>query len=252
MNSASETILLISIGFVTGIINTIAGGGSLITLPILIFLGLPPDVANATNRIPIFFQTLASIAGFRSKGLKPTGFSWYLGVVSLAGAAVGAHIAIDIKGEVFNRILAVVMVIVVAFMTLNRKTGSLNIPERTEGKYFWWSMIIFFFLGIYGGFIQAGSGIFILLALSGINKISLVKSNLTKAIVVLAFTISSLILFGTNGLLNLKIGFLMAIGNIAGAWISSRWSVKKGDSLVKIFLVIMVVAMAIKLWFFNR
>ena len=250
MSTLTESFLLIVIGVFTGIINTLAGGGSLVTLPLLIFLGLPPNVANATNRIPIFFQSLASIGGFKSKGLKTTRFSWYLGLISLVGAAVGAHIAVDIKGDVFNKVLAILMVVVVIFMTIKPKKGFDELLERTEGKYLWLSILVFFFLGIYGGFIQAGAGIFILLALSSINNMSLVKANLTKAIVILAFTISSLFLFGFNNLLNFKVGLLMASGNILGAWYSSRWAVKKGDGLVKIFLVIMVVGMAIKLWFF--
>lgn len=251
MDSLYEILLLVIIGFITGIINTLAGGGSLITLPILIFLGLPPDVANGTNRIPIFFQTLASIAGFRSKGLHTTKFAWYLGLISLVGAVIGAHIAVDIKGELFNRILAIMMIVVVIFMTVRIKSNYNVLLERTTGKYFWISIIIFFFLGIYGGFLQAGAGIFILLLLSGINRISLVKSNLIKAIATLAFSISSLLVFGFSDLLDFKIGFLMAAGNVIGAWLSSRWSVKKGDGVVKAFLFVMVLAMAIKLWFFN-
>ena len=252
MNLFTETLLLIVVGFVTGFINTIAGGGSLITLPILIFLGLPPNVANGTNRIPIFFQCLVSIAGFKSKGLKTTNFAWYLGLISLVGAAIGAHIAIDIKGELFNRILAIVMVVVVVFMTFNNKANVNELLERTKGKYLWISILTFFVIGIYGGFLQAGAGIFILFALSTINRISLVKGNLIKAIVTLAFSISALLLFGIDNLINLRMGLLMAIGNVFGAWWSSRWSVKKGDRTVKIFVIAMIVVMAIKLWFFNQ
>ena len=252
MNLFTETLLLIVVGFVTGFINTIAGGGSLITLPILIFLGLPPNVANGTNRIPIFFQCLVSIAGFKSKGLKTTNFAWYLGLISLVGAAIGAHIAIDIKGELFNRILAIVMVVVVVFMTFNNKANVNELLERTKGKYLWISILTFFVIGIYGGFLQAGAGIFILFALSSINRISFVKGNLIKAIVTLAFSISALLLFGMDDLLNIRIGMVMTVGNVIGAWWSSRWSVKKGDKTVKIFLIIMIVAMAVKLWFFNQ
>ncbi len=252
MNLLTETLLLIVVGFVTGFINTIAGGGSLITLPILIFLGLPPNVANGTNRIPIFFQCLVSIAGFKSKGLKTTNFGWYLGLISLVGAAIGAHIAIDIKGELFNKILAIVMVVVVVFMVFNHKANVNELLERTKGKYLWISMLTFFIIGIYGGFLQAGAGIFILFALSTINRMPLVKGNLIKAIVTLAFSISALILFGMDNLLNIRIGLTMAFGNVIGAWWSSRWSVKKGDKTVKVFLIVMIVAMAIKLWFFNQ
>ena len=99
---------LVVAGFVAGFINTIAGGGSLITLPVLIFLGLPPSIANGTNRIGIFLQTFTGAVGYRTKGIKTFPFSIYCGISALLGSVIGAQIAIDIKGETFNRILAAV------------------------------------------------------------------------------------------------------------------------------------------------
>lgn len=250
MSPIGEFFLLVIIGFVTGFINTIAGGGSLLTLPVLIFLGLPADVANGTNRIPIFIQSIASLAGYKSKGLKVRPFAWYISVIAFAGALVGANLALDVKGELFNRILAIVMVVVVAFMALKPKnTGSFN-QERLTGNYFWLSFVLFFFIGIYAGFIQAGTGIFTLLVLSSVNHISLVKGNVIKALMILILTSGAFTLFVLNVSLNWRYGLYMSLGNAVGAWLSSRWSVNKGDGAVKLFMIIMVVAMAVKLWFF--
>lgn len=246
-----DFLLLIVIGFITGIINTLAGGGSLLTLPLLIFLGLPPNVANGTNRIAILLQSVVSAAGFRSKGIKTFPHSIYFGISAMAGAIIGAQIAVDIKGETFNKILAVVMVFVVAHLVLQRKTKPQDYLERLTGKYFWWSILAFFFIGIYGGFIQAGTGFLMLLALSGINHYSLVKSNAIKVIVALIYTFSAVIIFIANDKVHWEYGLVLALGNASGGWISSRWSVNKGDGLVKLFLVIMVIVMAIKLWFFT-
>ncbi|TPN88740.1 sulfite exporter TauE/SafE family protein [Aquimarina algicola] len=248
MNETSLLIILVVIGFVAGVINTIAGGGSLLTLPMLIFMGLPPSVANGTNRIGVFIQCITSVAGFRSKGIKPTRFGLYLGIAASIGSLIGAQIAIDIKGETFNKILAIVMVFVVLFMVFKPKVNITDLSERTQGKYLWLSIIAFFFIGIYGGFIQAGVGIFILLALSSINYLSLVNSNAIKVLVVFIYTFGAIAIFAFNNQIDYLYGFVLAIGNASGGWIASRWSVKKGDGLVKIFLVIMVVAMAIKLW----
>lgn len=246
-----DYFLLIIIGFVTGIINTLAGGGSLLTLPLLIFLGLPPNIANGTNRIAILLQSIVSAAGFRSKGVKTFPHSIYFGISAMLGAVIGAQIAVDIKGETFNKILAIVMLFVVAFLVLQGKKKQLDYVERLTGKYFWLSIIAFFFIGIYGGFIQAGTGFLMLLALAGINHYSLVKSNAIKVIVALIYTISAVIIFIVNDKVNWEYGLILALGNASGGWIGSRWSVTKGDGLVKLFLVIMVVVMAIKLWFFN-
>lgn len=245
-----ELILLVIIGFITGIINIMAGGGSLLTLPMLIFLGLPPSVANGTNRVAILIQNIFSTAGFRSKGITTFPYSIYFGISAMFGAIIGAQIAVDIKGEVFNKILAIVMLFVVVFLVFNRKTKMEDYVERITGKHLWISIIVFFFIGIYGGFIQAGTGFLMLLALSGINQFSLVKSNAIKVIVALIYTTSALIIFILNDQVNWKYGLILAIGNASGGWLASRWSVKKGDGIVKIFLIVMVIIMAIKLWFF--
>ncbi len=245
-----ELILLVIIGFITGIINIMAGGGSLLTLPMLIFLGLPPSVANGTNRVAILIQNIFSTAGFKSKGITTFPYSIYFGISAMFGAIIGAQIAVDIKGEVFNKILAIVMLFVVVFLVFNRKTKMEDYVERITGKHLWISIIVFFFIGIYGGFIQAGTGFLMLLALSEINQFSLVKSNAIKVIVALIYTTSALIIFILNDQVNWKYGLILAIGNASGGWLASRWSVKKGDGIVKIFLIVMVIIMAIKLWFY--
>ncbi|NOR28769.1 MAG: TSUP family transporter [Lutibacter sp.] len=250
MDLVLEIVGLIVIGFIAGSINTIAGGGSLLTLPILIFLGLPSNIANGTNRIAILFQNIFTTAGFKSKGVITFPFSIYIGVSALIGSLIGAQIAIDIKSETFNRILAIIMVVIVFYMVFKSKNNLIATLEKTSKKHLWISVILFFFVGIYGGFIQAGVGFIILLILSSVNNLSLVKSNAVKVTVVLIYTISSIAVFAYNDLINWRIGLTLSIGNAAGGWFASRWSVNKGDELVRKFLIVMVVIMAIKLWFF--
>jgi uncharacterized membrane protein YfcA len=250
MNSILEIIGLILIGFIAGSINTLAGGGSLLTLPILIFLGLPPNVANGTNRIAILLQNIFTTAGFKSKGITTFPFSIYIGISALIGSLIGSQIAVDIKGDTFNKILAMIMVVIVFYMVFKPKTAIENVIEKTSGKHLWLSIILFFFVGIYGGFIQAGVGFIILLVLSSVNNLSLVKSNAVKVTVVLIYIIGSVIIFAYNDKIDWQMGFTLAIGNAVGGWFSSRWSVKKGDNLVRKFLIVMVLILAIKLWFF--
>ena len=243
-------LFLVFIGFIAGIINTIAGGGSLLTLPMLIFMGLPPSIANGTNRIAILIQNFFSSAGFKSKGITTFPFSIWMGISALLGSIIGAYLgAIYFKDEIFNKILAIVMVIIVVYMIFKPKVKQDINSERIEKKYFWYLIITFFFIGIYGGFIQAGTGIFILLALNSIGKISLVKSNAIKTVVVIFYTLSALAIYAYNDKINYSMGLTLAIGNSAGAWFSSRYSVNKGDNLVRWFLIIMVSIMAVKLFF---
>lgn len=246
-----ELFFLVLIGFVAGVINILAGGGSLLTLPMLIFIGLPPSIANGTNRVAILIQNIFSISGFRSKGVNTFPYSIYFGISAMLGAIIGAQIAIDIKGDLFNKILAIIMVLVVTYLVINRKTKYEDLIERITGKHLWISLVLFFFIGIYGGFIQAGTGFLILLVLSGVNRFSLVKSNAIKVVVAFIYTISALAIFVWNDQVNWKYGLVLSVGNALGGWFASRWSVKKGDGLIKIFLIIMVTIMAIKLWFFT-
>ncbi|MFD1292413.1 sulfite exporter TauE/SafE family protein [Lutibacter holmesii] len=250
MDSILEIILLIAVGFVAGAINTLAGGGSLLSLPILIFLGLPPNVANGTNRIAILFQNIFTTAGFKSKGVITFPFSIYVGISALVGSLIGAQIAVDIKGETFNKILAIIMVVIVVYMILKSKYKPVHDIEKTTGKHLWLSIVLFFFVGVYGGFIQAGVGFIMLLILSSVNNISLVKSNAIKVTVALIYTFAAVAVFAYNDKIDWKVGLILAVGNAVGGWLASRWSVKKGDGLVQKFLIVMIVIMAIKLWFF--
>lgn len=250
MNDLLQYGLLILVGMIAGVINTLAGGGSLLTLPVLIFMGLPPNVANATNRVGIAFQALIGTAGYRSKGVSNFPFNIYLGISALIGSLIGAQIAVDIKGETFNKLLAVIMIIVVAIIVFKPKPTDLKMPERLTGKYLFYAIIGFFFIGIYGGFINAGIGFVIILFLNNVNRLSLIKTNATKVSLVFIYTCGALALFAYNGTVDWSSGFVLAIGTSIGAWWSSRWSVDKGEGVIKIAMVIMVTIMSIKLWFF--
>jgi uncharacterized membrane protein YfcA len=243
-------VLLIVVGFAVGFINTVAGGGTLLSFPVLIFLGLPPNVANGTNRVAIIIQTAFATAGFKSKGVTTFPFNAYLGASALLGAIIGASIAVDIDGAVFNKILAVIMIAVILIIVFKPKINLKDVHERLTGKYLWLGMLAFFFFGIYGGFINAGLGFIIILFLHFFNHMSLVRANATKVAVVCIYTLSALVVFILNDKVNWDVGFVLAIGNAIGAWIASRVSVNKGDGFIKTFLLVVVGIMAIKLWFF--
>ena len=247
MEFSFELVVLVFVGFIAGAINILAGGGSLLTLPILIFLGLPPNVANGTNRIAIIIQNIFAVKGFQSKGVSAFPFSIYLALSATVGAILGASLAVDIKGDVFNKILAGIMIIIVIYMIFKPKVSAEEIMERITGKYFWLGIVAFFFVGIYGGFIQAGVGFIMLLALSSINHYSLVKSNAIKVFVALVYSIAAVVIFAYNGLINWQYGLILSIGNAAGGWFMSRYSVKKGDGFVRIAVIVMIIVLAIKL-----
>ena len=251
MDSIFEGFLLIIVGFFAGIINTLAGGGSLFTLPVLIFLGLPPSVANGTNRIVIVIQSLGGTLGYQSKKINTFPFPIYLGVTASIGSLIGAQIALQLDGAIFNRILAVIMLIVGLLILIRQNLLSSNLPERLTGKYLIYAVLGFFIIGIYGGFINAGIGIVIMIFLNRLNRLSLVKTNATKVLVVMIYSTVALIFFAFNDAVNWKLGLLMALGTLFGAWWASRWSVRKGDRVIRIAMLLTIFIMSIKLWFFE-
>lgn len=246
-----NAIIIVAVGFIAGFLNTLAGGGSLITMPVLIFMGLPPAVANGTNRIAVFLQNIFGTLGFKSKGVSVFPYSLWLGISALFGAVIGAGIAVNMAGDLFNKILAVVLVLAVLFPIFYRKGNDVPDNERKGTRYTIIGVITFFFIGIYGGFIQAGVGFLIISALTIINRFTLVRTNSAKVFIVMVYTIAALMVFILEGKIDWVYGCVLAVGNSLGSWTASRMSVKKGDNWIRWFIIIAVIALAVKLWFFN-
>jgi len=130
----------------------------------------------------------------------------------------------------------------------SKSIASLDLPERLSGKYLIGGLVGFFFIGIYGGFLQAGVGIVIMLLLTQLNRINLLRTNSIKAFSVFVYSIAAVAIFALDGKILWIVGLWMVLGSIIGAWLSSRWSVKKGDKVIRVTLLIMVSYMAVKLW----
>ena len=242
-----HVVLLFGTGIAAGFLNTVAFGGSLLALPMLIFLGLPTAVANGTNRVAIFFQNFSAIMGFRRKGVSDFKYSILLAVPAVIGAAIGALIAIDIRDALFNLILAVVM-ITMLILTLLNPTERLKDRIESGGKDSKIvAMIVFFFIGIYGGFIQAGVGLLVITALRLLTGTDLVRTNAIKVFVIFFYTVIALGIFISQAKVNWYLGPTLAVGNACGAWLGSHWAVEKGDKWIKVMLIVAVIAFAIRL-----
>jgi len=246
-----EIIALIATGIFAGAINTLAGGGSLITIPLLIFLGLPGAEANASNRVAIFIQNIFAVSGFKSKGVSVFPYAIWVALAAMCGAAIGAYVAVDISNELFNKVLAIVMVMVLVMTAIKPYLAKNSTFEIFSPKRKFWSIFTFFFLGIYGGFIQAGIGFLIIATLTGIHGLNMAKTNSIKVFVALSYTAVALIIFILEDKIRWEYGLTLASGNAIGAWIASRWSVGKDDKWIRMILIVTVSALAIKLWFFS-
>ena len=242
-----HVLLLFGTGIAAGFLNTVAFGGSLLALPVLIFLGLPTAVANGTNRIAIFCQNFSAIVGFRRKGVSDFNYSILLAIPAVIGAVIGATIAVDIKDAVFNLILAVVMITMLVLTLINPTERLKDRIESKNTRSKIIAMVIFFFIGIYGGFIQAGVGLLVITALRLLTGIDLVRTNAIKVFVIFFYTVVALGIFIIKDKVNWYLGPTLAIGNACGAWLGSHWAVEKGDKWIKVVLIVAVLAFAIRL-----
>ena len=239
--------LIVITGIAAGFLNVVAGGGSLLTLPMLIFLGLPTAMANGTNRIAVAIQCASGIVGFRVKGFSDFRYSTLLTLPAMPGAIIGAIIANDMNDAIFMRVLAVIMVGVLGLtlFTSARKLegggGNLSALHKVVVA------IVFALIGIYGGFIQAGVGFIIIAALTSINRFDLVRANAIKLFVSFFFTIAALCIFIIRGNVHLSFGLTLALGNATGAWFGSHWAVDRGEKWIKVVLVVTSLVFAIRL-----
>ncbi|CDQ21450.1 hypothetical protein SAMN05192559_11069 [Halobacillus karajensis] len=242
-------LAILCVGISAGFINVMAGGGSLLTLPMLIFFGLPSAVANGTNRIALMAQNIVAIISYRNGGYFDWKFSIILAVPALIGSIAGAQIAIAMSDELFNRILSIVMIVVLVIIIWKpHQTFSAKAMQKTLGRKIG-LMIIFFLVGVYGGFIQAGVGFVIIAALTLMTGLSLVKINSIKVFIVAIYTLSALLVFIINDQIHWGYGMTLAIGTSIGAFLGSKFAVKHGDKWVQRILIVAVVAMAVKLFF---
>jgi hypothetical protein len=250
-----DALALLSVGAVAGALNVLAGGGSFLSLPLLIFLGLPPSVANGTNRIAILVQNMGAVWRFRTHGLVDRSWIPLAAAPAIAGSVLGTWGAIEIGEEAFRRALAVLMVAATLWILwdpLAKRAGGGRVA--TDGSIAAGSgarraglVAAFFVVGVYGGFVQAGIG-FLLAAIATWAGLDLVRGNALKVLVVLLLTPLSLALFAWSGKVDWVMGIPLAAGHLLGALAGVRLTVLTGHVWIKRFLTVTVVVFAIKLW----
>lgn len=238
-------ILVIGVGFLAGFINTMAGGGSLISLPLLIFAGLPANVANGTNRIAILLQNAVSTASFKQQKV----FTWKeaikLAIPTIIGSIIGALLGVNLNEELMNKAIGALLLIMIVLMSIKKDIWLEGNSEKS--KNYIKNFIVFFFIGIYGGFIQAGVGFFLTAGLVLSAGFDLLKSKAIKVFIILLYTPFALFIFIMNDQVNYKIGLILAIGNMAGAFLASRLAIKKGSGLIRWFMIIVIAISSTKL-----
>ena len=238
-------LLLIPVGFVAGALNVVAGGGSFLTLPLLIFLGLPHNVANGTNRLAILIQTAGATAAFRRADAIPAQVMIRLGAAAVLGAGLGSTLAVHIGEAAFLRFLSIVMVLFTLFTLLRLRAPTSEgggAPRVGLGL-----LAGFVVVGFYGGFVQAGVG-FLSLGATSWAGYGLVAGNAIKVGCIFLFSIVSLTVFAMNGVVDWGVGLALGVGTFGGALVGARLTLWAGDRILRFIVAAATLAFAVALW----
>ena len=241
----ATVLLLLAGGVVAGFVNTVAGGGSVVTIPLLIELvGLPATVANGTNRIAILLQNVAGSANFSRGGVMPFRRVFPLLPALLIGAAGGAWLATRVHPDTMRRVFAVVLVLVALSVLIKPSRWLSGSGARLAEP---WRSLAILLIGFYGGFVQAGVGFLLLAGLVLLGGLDLVRGNAAKVLLVLLYTPITLLFFFSANQVHLMAGLVLAGGNVIGALLASQLAIRKGAGWIRWVLAIAAVGAAARM-----
>lgn len=241
--------LLIGSGVIAGFINTLAGGGSFLTLPALMLLGMPADVANGTNRVGVLIQSLEGARGFDRHGALDRSAILAILVPTLTGSVVGALLAARLPVDILKPVLLGTMVAMALLMVLrpNVVAPPPGTPVRrlreTPSGFVW-----LFVAGLYGGFVQAGVGFVLITALAGILRYDLLRTNALKMVCTAAFSVMALAVFVWHDQVLWVPGLVLAAGTVLGVRLSVRFALNVSQQVLRWFLLVLVVAVCLAAW----
>ncbi|MBS9778328.1 MAG: sulfite exporter TauE/SafE family protein [Gammaproteobacteria bacterium] len=244
--SIIEAIILCFLGLVAGVINTLAGGGSNLTIPALMVMGMPPDVANATNRVGVILQAVVGAKGFKKYDKLPLGDFKSIIIPLLIGSLVGGLFASYapqslLKYLLLGAMLSVATIILIRPDVIAPPAGTVPHTMSEKPQAWWWLLIA----GFYGGFVQAGVGFIIITAFAGILRYDLVSSNALKVLSTIFFTGIALVIFIINDQVRWVPGLILAVGTMVGAHIGVKMALKISQQSLKWFLFVMTLAASV-------
>lgn len=241
--------LLVGTGLIAGFINILAGGGSFLTIPALMLLGIPADIANATNRVGVMLQAVEGIRGFQRKGMLPQNAIVPMLVPTVTGSLLGSLLASYMPLALLEPVILITLISMALLMVF--KPSFVTPPPGTEPLSPWQSVSGFagmFFAGVYGGFIQAGVGFVLIAALAGALRYDLVRANALKMVATGVFTAIALTVFIARDQILWIPGLLLALGSVIGARLSVNFAVSVNQEVLRWLLLVIVIAVCLAVW----
>ncbi len=246
---AFEYTILVLVGIAAGFINVVAGGGSMLTVPALVLMGVPGPVANGTNRIAIIAQTTAATAAFFRRGVRDLRTSATLALALLPGAVIGAWWGAHIEGVWFNRLLAGVMICVMLTMGLESRVARRGAASATGERLRrpWLTHALIGVVGFYGGVIHIGIGFLIMFILHRVGGLDLVRTNMHKMATVIPYSIAALAIFWSESGILWLAGLALALGNTCGGWLGVHVSLARGEKFIRLMFNLCIAALIVRL-----
>lgn len=241
--------IIFSVGFIASFIGATTGGGGLISIPVLIFLGFNPAVAIGTVKLGAIGSIATGWYGFH-RGKK---INYRVGIpaaiIAGAGSIIGAHLLISAPKHMINPIIGLLMILTLAVILI--KKAGLKTSDHTAISHsrYLFGLILFFFIGIWGGFL-GGEGTFISYILILVFGATFLESAGTRKVITFTVTVFSFILLARHNLVDWQAGIIILLGMSLGSYFGVRYGLKKGDEFVRKLFAIIVTIMAIKLMLF--
>lgn len=249
-----DELILFVASLIVGVINTLAGSGSLIMLPLLMWIGLPAPVANGTNRVAVALQALVGLWQYgKNYEINYREALWIL-VPMVAGSLTGAYIATQVSAAVIEGAIGILILVMLVLTLLNPKRWMREQERRVQYyKHPLWQLVLFA-IGVYAGFIQAGSGIFLIIVMVMGLKFNLKRANAYKLVAMAAFGLPVLFIFASQGQVNWHYGSISATGQMIGAVAGARFATRypKANQWIYGLVVVMLVAVLVRYYELYR
>lgn len=235
--------LLVLAGTAAGFLNVVAGGGSLLTVPLMIFLGVPEATANGTSRVGILVQSASALAAFRGSGKLEPALVRKLAAPTILGALLGAYLGTQLSDSGFRSLLGWVM-LGCGLLVVIDPPAVRGHARRLGALHVWPTMFV---VGVYGGMIQAGVGYLILAALTFVLGLELELANVLKTLLIALYMPLAAAIFLWQGHVDLWLAVALSVGQALGGWLGAVAALRSGAKLIKAMLAIVVVASGVAL-----
>ena len=232
--------ILIGTGFIVGFVNTIAGLASAISYALFMAMGMPVSMANGTTRPGVLLQFFINSLLFRKAGVLPIRTATRIGIPIAIGSVVGAQLAAHVSPHIFEWSMACALPILASLLYVDTRSVT-HVRLGTESKVSPVQFALFILIGCYGGFTHAGVGLLIIFASVFLLGMDLLHANAVKQFAVVVYTPIALTVFILNGKVNWPVALIYAVGNVAGGWLGSRVSIRRGSKFIRWCVTLCVV-----------